>query len=51
MKKRILIIIALIMIVTTIIRTVAISYSFLNFSNTVIENENCFIRDLFLEND
>jgi two-component system cell cycle response regulator len=49
-KKRILIIIALIMIITTIIRTIAISYSFLNFSNTVIENENCFIRDLFLEN-
>ncbi|GAX87277.1 conserved hypothetical protein [Lebetimonas natsushimae] len=51
MKKRILIIIALIMIITTVIRTVAISYSFLNFSDTVIENENCFIKDLFLENN
>jgi two-component system cell cycle response regulator len=50
MKKRILIIITIIMIITTVIRTTAISYSFLNFSNTVIENENKFIKDLFSQN-
>ncbi|WP_024790924.1 MULTISPECIES: GGDEF domain-containing protein [unclassified Lebetimonas] len=48
MKKRILLIIALIMIITTTLRTVAITYSFLNFSNTVIQNENNFIKSLFL---
>ncbi|WP_236618682.1 hypothetical protein [Lebetimonas sp. JH292] len=48
MKKRILLIIALIMIITTALRTIAITYSFLNFSNTVIQNENSFIKSLFL---
>ena len=48
MKKRILLIIALIMIITTIIRTIAIGYSFLSFSNTVIDNENNFIKSLVL---
>jgi len=48
MKKRILLIIALIMIITTIIRTVAIGYSFLSFSNAVIDNENNFIKSLIL---
>ena len=48
MKKRILLIIALIMIITTIIRTIAIGYSFLSFSNTVIDNENNFIKSLIL---
>jgi two-component system cell cycle response regulator len=48
MKKRILLIIALIMIITTTLRTIAITYSFLNFSNTVIQNENNFIKSLFV---
>ena len=36
------------MIITTIIRTIAVGYSFLNFSNTVIINENNFIKSLIL---
>ncbi len=49
MKKKILLIIALIMIISTILRTLIISYSFLNFSNVIIENEAGLLKELLLE--
>ncbi|GAB6073920.1 diguanylate cyclase [Nautilia lithotrophica] len=49
MKKKILLIIALIMIISTILRTMIVGYSFLNFSNSTIENEANLLKDLLLE--
>jgi len=49
MKKRILIIIALIMIISTIIRTVIVGYSFLSYSKENIQNESELITDIYLE--
>ena len=51
MKKKILFIIALIMIISTIIRTMIVGYSFLNFSNSVIENEANLLKELLLESN
>jgi len=42
MKKKILLIIALIMIISTVLRTLVVGYSFLNFSNATVENEANF---------
>ena len=49
MKKRILIIIAAIMIISTIIRTVIVGYSFLGYSKEIIQNESELIADIYLE--
>jgi len=49
MKKRILIIIAVIMIISTIIRTVIVGYSFLGYSKEIIQNESELIADIYLE--
>jgi len=49
MKKKILIIIALIMIISTIIRTAIVSFSFLNFSNQLIENQTLLIKEILEE--
>ncbi|MEO1923151.1 MAG: GGDEF domain-containing protein [Nautiliaceae bacterium] len=49
MKKKILIIIALIMIISTIIRTAVISFSFLNFSNQLIQNQTLLIKEILEE--
>jgi diguanylate cyclase (GGDEF)-like protein len=51
MKKKILIIIALIMIISTIIRTVIVGYSFFNFSNELIKNQTLLIKDMLDETD
>ena len=51
MKKKILFIIALIMIISTVIRTVIVGYSFFNFSNSVIENEANLLKELLLESN
>ena len=49
MKKRILFIIALIMIISTIIRTVIVGVSFISFSNHIIENQTALIADIIRE--
>ena len=49
MKKRILIIIALIMIISTIIKTLIVGFSFLNFSKEIIQNESELITDIMME--
>ncbi|ACM92233.1 ggdef domain protein [Nautilia profundicola AmH] len=49
MKKKILLIIALIMIISTILRTMIVGYSFLNFSNATIENEANLLKELLQE--
>ena len=49
MKKRILIIIAIIMVISTIIRTVIVGYSFLSYSKENIQNESELIADIYLE--
>jgi diguanylate cyclase (GGDEF)-like protein len=51
MKKKILLIIALIMIISTILRTVIVGYSFLNFSKTIVDNENTFIKEILLNSN
>lgn len=49
MKKKILIIIALIMIISTTIRTIIVGASFFNFSNQLIENQSLLIKDILEE--
>ncbi len=49
MKKRILLIIALIMIISTVIRTVIVGASFISFSNHIIENQTVLIADIIKE--
>jgi len=49
MKKKILFIIAAIMIISTILRTIIVGYSFLNFSNVTIENEANLLKELLEE--
>ncbi len=49
MKKKILIIIAIIMILSTIIRTAIVSISFLNFSNEIILNQSILIKEILQE--
>ena len=49
MKKKILLIIALIMIISTVLRTLVVGYSFLNFSNATVENEANLLKDLLQE--
>ena len=49
MKRKILFIIAMLMVVSTIARTLIVSYSFLDFTKTSIENETSLIRDILLE--
>ncbi len=49
MKKRILIIIAIIMIISTIIRTLIVGYSFLSYSKEIIQNESALIADIVME--
>ena len=49
MKKKILFIIALIMIISTIIRTLIIGYSFFNFSNALIKNEAVLLKEILQE--
>ena len=49
MKKKILIIIAVIMIISTVIRTFIVGASFLNYSNSLIKNQTLLIADLFNE--
>ena len=51
MKKKILLIIALIMVISTIIRTAIVGYSFFNFSNSTIENEAILLKELLLESN
>jgi len=49
LKKKILIIIAIIMIISTIIRTLIVGISFLNFSNALIENQTTLIKEILEE--
>ncbi len=49
MKKKILLIIALIMIISTVLRTAVVGYSFLNFSNATVENEANLLKELLQE--
>ncbi|WP_457561355.1 GGDEF domain-containing protein [Caminibacter sp.] len=49
MKKKVLIIIAIIMIISTIIRTAIVSFSFLNFSNEIILNQSKLIKEILQE--
>ena len=49
MKKKILLIIATIMIISTILRTGIVSFSFINFSNSIILNEASLIKDIIKE--
>jgi diguanylate cyclase (GGDEF)-like protein len=49
MKKKILIIIAVIMIISTIIRTAIVSFSFLNFSDEIIMNQSLLIKEILQE--
>jgi len=49
MKKKILIIIALIMVISTIIRTAIVGFSFFNFSNQLITNQTLLIKELLQE--
>jgi diguanylate cyclase (GGDEF)-like protein len=49
MKRKILAIIAIIMIISTILRTSVVSYSFLKFSNSIILNEAYLLKDILNE--
>ena len=49
MKKKILLIIALIMIISTVIRTVIVGFSFINFSSEVIKNQTMLITEIIKE--
>jgi len=49
MKRKILLIIAFIMIISTILRTAIVGYSFLNFSNAAVENEANLLNELLEE--
>jgi len=49
MKKKILLIIAVIMIISTIIRTGIVGYTFYNFSNITIINEASLIKEILTE--
>lgn len=49
MKKRILFIIALIMIISTIIKTLIVGISFISFSNHIMENQTALIADIIKE--
>ncbi|QCT94265.1 diguanylate cyclase [Caminibacter mediatlanticus TB-2] len=49
MKKKILIIIALIMIISTIIRTSLVEYSFIAFAKQLILNQTMLIKDILYE--
>ena len=49
MKKRILFIIALIMIISTIIKTIIIGASFVSFSSQMIENQTMLLSDIIKE--
>jgi len=51
MKKRILIIIALIMTISTIIKTLIVGYSFFSFSTKMINNESQLIIDILKESN
>ena len=51
MKKRILIIIAIIMIISTIIRTFIVGFSFFSFSKEIIQNESELIADIIIETE
>ena len=51
MKKRILIIIAIIMIISTIIRTFVVGFSFFSFSKEIIQNESELIADIINETE
>ena len=49
MKKRILIIIAIIMTISTIVKTLIVGYSFFSFSTKMINNESQLIFDILKE--
>jgi len=49
LKKKILVIIAAIMIISTIIRTLIVGISFLNFSNALMENQSNLIKEILQE--
>ena len=49
MKKKILLIIAAIMIISTIIRTIIVGFSFINFSSKVISNQTILITEIIKE--
>jgi len=49
MKKKILIIITLIMVISTIIRTAIVGFSFFNFSNQLITNQTLLIKEILQE--
>jgi len=49
MKKRILIIIAIIMTISTIIKTFIVGFSFFSFSTKMIQNESQLILDILME--
>jgi len=46
MKKKILIIIAIIMIISTIIRTVIVGVTFFNFSDKIIQNQSLLVAEI-----
>jgi len=48
-KKKILLIIALIMIISTVIRTIIVGFSFINFSSEVINNQTILITEIIKE--
>ena len=49
MKKKILIIIAIIMIISTLIRTTLVEYSFISFAKQQIYNQTMLIKDILYE--
>ena len=49
MKKKILLIIASIMIISTIIRTIIVGFSFIHFSSKVINNQTILIKGIIKE--
>jgi len=49
MKKRILLIIIAIMVLSTVVRTGIITFTFLNFANTTIMNEASLIKEILTE--
>jgi diguanylate cyclase (GGDEF)-like protein len=51
MKRKILFIIALIMIISTVIRTVIVGVAFYNFSAKIIENEGNLLKEILCEAD
>ena len=46
MKKKILIIIAIIMIISTIIRTAIVTGTFFNFSDNIIQNQSHLVAEI-----